>query len=124
MTAFGISKVLTPLQQRFPYASRARSLDTHTRIPGEPRDWFFKDQLAAADKPLPFSLMTGLERKKQIEVKVLRFAPPPISCSLSALTPQLTSTRTLPGGQLPLEQGHLIGRAKLFGQDVRHRQRG
>lgn len=61
----------------FPPASRAR-FDTHTP-PGEPRDWFFKDQLAAADKPLPFSLTTGLERKKQIEVKVLRFQPPSVA---------------------------------------------
>jgi hypothetical protein len=62
------------MQQRFSYASRGHYL-TLTRPPGEPRDWFFKDQLAAADKPLPFSLMAGLERKKQIEVKVSRFAP-------------------------------------------------
>jgi hypothetical protein len=37
---------------------------------GEPRDWFFRDYLEAAERPLPFSLTTGLERKKQLEVKI------------------------------------------------------
>lgn len=49
---------------------KAAADDSVWDLSGEPRDWFFKNYLDAADQPLPFAFLTGFERKKQLEIKV------------------------------------------------------
>lgn len=55
---------------------KAAADDSIWDLVGEPRDWFFKDYIKAAEQPLPFAFTTGLERKKQLKIKVLDMIPP------------------------------------------------